>query len=147
MVNRVLVAAFLSVITGCSFAGDPCTKGSEYEPSLCPLQLPKINKVTIVENAAKSPAEKDIAVTCASFSVNEEQVRRYFSMAKVTDESDAHHTLDWSPCYASGKILFSDGSTGDWNLSQFRAGSLVVSAGKKMFLYCPQCKFKPFQWQ
>ena len=146
MVNRVLAVVFLFLTTGCSFAAGPCTKATEYEPSLCPLQIPKIGKVTIVENAAKSPAEKDIAVTCASFSVNEEQVRRYFSMSKVTDESDAHHTLDWSPCYASGKMLFSDGSTGDWSVSQFRTGSLVIKDGKKMFLYCPQCKFKPFQW-
>ena len=146
MVNRFLAAFFLFVTAGTSFATDHCTKGSEFEPPLCPLILPKISKVTIVENAAKSPAEQDNSVTCTSFSVKESQVRRYFSKAKVTNESDAHHTLDWSPCYASGKIFFNDGTTGDWSVNQFRGGSLVIGDGKKMILYCPQCKFRPFQW-
>jgi len=146
MVNRLLITVFLSVIAGCSFAADPCTKGTEYEPSLCPLKLPKIGKVTIVENAVKSPLEQDVTVTCVGFFIDEEQVRRYFSMAKVANESDAHHTLDWSPCYASGKIFLGDGSTGNWSISQLRTGSLVTSDGKKLFLYCPECRFKPFLW-
>jgi len=30
--------------------------------------------------------------------VDEQVVRRYFELAKSTNENDAHHTLDYSPC-------------------------------------------------
>lgn len=114
-------------------------------PPLCPLALPAIAKITITENGAKSPAEKDPAVTCADFSVQGELVRRYLSLAQVTNENDAHHTLDWSPCYASGRIVFIDGSAGTWTLSQSRTGWLTTAGEKTMVLYCPQCTFKPFE--
>ena len=146
MVGRVLVAVLSCALASASFAKERCTKGSEFEPPLCPLRLPKISKVTIVENAAKSPAEQSSAVVCGGFMVKEEHVRRFFAKAKSTDENDAHHTLDWSPCYASGKVFFRDGSAGEWSIDQFRQGSLVTAEGKKTVLYCPDCKFKPFQW-
>jgi len=145
MVDYLLVA-FLFVTIRTSFAANTCTEGSEFEPPLCPLVLPWIEKVTITENAAKAFPEQNISVTCTSFSIKEAQVRRYFSKAKITNENDAHYTLDWSPCYARGKIFFSDGRTGDWRLNQFQMGSLVINKGRKLVLYCPQCKFKPFKW-
>lgn len=146
MVGRVLAIVLSCALASASFAKERCTKGSEFEPPLCPLHLPRISKVTIVENAAKSPAEQSPSVVCESFRVKEEHVRRFFAKAKSTNENDAHHTLDWSPCYASGKVFFSDGSAGEWSIDQFRQGSLVTGEGKKTVLYCPDCRFKPFQW-
>ena len=148
----VLMAALMLVLIVPSFSADAsaatkhCTSGSEFEPPLCPLHLPKISKVTIVENASKSPAEQDKSVVCESFFVKESHVRRFFAKAKSTHENDAHRTLDWSPCYAAGKLNFSDGSSGEWSIDQFRQGALVTEDGKKTVLYCPDCKFKPFQW-
>lgn len=144
VVHQVIILWCASV--GASCAAARCTKGSEFEPPLCPLHLQEVSKVTIVENAAKSPAEQDKSVACDSFLIDEKHVRRYLARAMSTTESDAHHTLDWSPCYASGKITFSDGRTGEWTLDQFRQGSLVMDNEKKTVLYCPDCKFKPFQW-
>ena len=146
MVSRLISIALLCALTTSSFAKERCTKGSEYEPSLCVLSLPRISQLTIVENAAKSPAEKDSSVSCDNFSIKEKQVRRYFAEAKATNANDAHHTLDWSPCYASGKIIFSDGRSGLWSIDQYRVGSLVIEDEKAIALYCPSCKFKPFQW-
>ena len=85
-------------------------------------------------------------MTCDGFFVKEEDVRRYLAKAKSTNENDAHHTLDWSPCYASGKVVFSNGQSGEWTVDQSRQGSLVMDDGKKTILYCPGCKFRPFQW-
>ena len=146
MVSRLISIALLCALTTSSVAKERCTKGSEYEPSLCVLSLPRISQLTIVENAAKSPAEKDSSVSCDNFSIKEKQVRRYFAKAKATNVNDAHHTLDWSPCYASGKIVFRDGRSGLWSIDQYRVGSLVIDDGNAIVLYCPSCKFKPFQW-
>lgn len=146
MVTRALAFLFsFAVSTSCT-AESNCTPGSEFEPPLCPLHLPKITKVTILENAAKSPAETDPSVSCASFHLTEAQVRRYFANAKMTTAHDAHYTLDWSPCYASGEIAFSDGRKGQWSIDQFRSGSLAINGAERIVLYCPKCQFKPFLW-
>lgn len=146
MVGRLWAAVLCCVCAGASCAADRCTKGSEFEPPLCPLHLQKISSVTIVENAAKAPVEPDKSVACDRFLLEEQHVRRYFAKARSTSGNDAHHTLDWSPCYASGKITFSDGRSAEWTMDQLRQGSLVMDDGKKTVLYCPDCKFKPFQW-
>jgi hypothetical protein len=112
---------------------------------LCPLEIPAIKTIIITENAAKAPADTDPDVSCESFRVNENTVRQYFAAAKVTDANDAHHTLDWSPCYATGEMILEDGSKGRWSLSQLKSGSLVIGDGNSQTLYCPTCAFEPFQ--
>ncbi len=98
-------AAALAVLSACA-SRDGCTPGSEFEPPLCPLEIPAIETITITENAAKAQADTDPAVSCESFRVDENAVRQYFAAAKLTNANDAHHTLDWSPCYATGEIDF-----------------------------------------
>ena len=106
MVIRLPVLGVAALLfAGNCLAAETCTKGSEYEPPLCPLKIPKIAKITIEQNAAKSSAQQE-AVSCDGFKVSQRIVRRYFAKAKATNENDAHHTLDWSPCYASGKLGF-----------------------------------------
>lgn len=100
------------------FAKENCTSGSEFEPPLCSLKLLPITKITILQNAVKSPAESDPNINCKKFVINEKQVRRYFREAKTTTERNAHFTLDWSPCYATGNIEFKDGSKGNWSVDR-----------------------------
>lgn len=146
MVIRTLTALLVSVITATVMANRRCTPGSEFEPPLCPLDLPQITTVTISKNAAKSPAETDRSIRCDSFRINEAQVRRYFAQARTTTAHDAHSTLDWSPCYATGEIMFKDGRKGHWSIDQLRSGSLAIHHAEKIVLYCPTCQFKPFRW-
>ncbi|MET3115981.1 hypothetical protein AAKU64_000184 [Undibacterium sp. GrIS 1.8] len=149
MVIRVLLIVFFFVAyvtTEPVAAAGQCTKGSEFEPALCPLKLGRVSKISILKNAAKSPVEQDNAVVCDNFLLSQARLRQYWSQAKIIREDDLHHTLDWSPCYASGEILFSDGSSAEWTVNQFRSGSLLMRNGKKIPLYCPTCKFSPFQW-
>lgn len=144
MVARyVPVLAALSVLCACG-SRDGCTEGSELMPPLCPLELPAIQSVTITENASKAAAETDPKVSCDGFRVDERVVRRYFELAKRTNENDAHHTLDYSPCGAAGGLIFANGQTGRWQLSQLRSGSLVMANGENIVLYCPTCDFEPF---
>jgi len=146
MVNRILLPLLLCVATTAAHADSACSSGHEFEPPLCPTDLPAIRKITITKNAAKSPADSDPSTRCTSFRLRETQIRRYFEHARSTNANDAHHTLDWSPCYAAGEILFRDGRTGRWSIDQFRSGTLTIGNGEPLVLYCPDCKFKPFIW-
>ncbi len=147
MVTRTLFMALLALFaTSLATAGSNCTSGTEFEPPLCPLHLPKIAKVTILTNAAKSPAETDSSVSCSNFVINHSQVRRFLARAKTTTPREAHYTLDWSPCYATGEVFFKDGRKGRWSVDQFRAGSLKIDESDELTLYCPTCRFKPFLW-
>jgi hypothetical protein len=150
MVKRGL--QLLLVITLCAglaankaFAVDRCSKATEFEPALCPLKLPPVRKLIITENAATSSLETDSQEPCSSFTLNTSQLHRYLSKAKRVNEQDALHNLDWSACYASGKLIFADGSSAHWSVNRYRSGTLLMPDGKKISMYCPSCTFPPFQ--
>lgn len=124
--------------------GDGCTAGSEFEPPLCPLQLPKIARLTVTGNAIRSAALNDPAVDCRPFVLNPTLVRRYLARAKTTSDRDAHFTLDWSGCSARGDIVFADGRQGTWSIDQGRLGSLAIGSAPALTLYCRGCGFRPF---
>ena len=109
-----------------ALARTQCTKGSEFEPPLCRLTMPRILRITVDENAAKSPLEKDESVDCSGFVLTQRQVRRYFSHAKRVPAGAGHSTLDWSACYAAGTLLLENGRSARWAISQTRVGSLTI---------------------
>src|SRR5256885_9275812 len=100
MVRSLLTLPLLVVMASTASAANQCTKGSEFEPPLCPLILPKISQITIQENAAKSPIEKDPAVSCANFVLSISQVRRYFQQ-----RSEEHTSELQSPCNLVCRLL------------------------------------------
>lgn len=144
MVAPRKVVLLILLASGCS-AHNRCSMGTELMPPLCPVDVPRIRTIRIVENASKSPAETDPSVSCGQFRVDEQVVRRYFALARSTNENDAHHTLDYSPCQAAGDIVFENGQSGRWTLSQARSGTLTVTGREPLILYCPDCGFEPFQ--
>jgi hypothetical protein len=146
MVKSLLAGLLLCVATVTAWAEGGCTAGSEFEPRTCPLELPRITRITILRNAAKSIQETDPAVSCGGFKLTPTLVRRYLTHAKTVDANDAHHTLDWSPCSASGEVRFADGRRGRWHIEQLRAGTLKIGDADEQVVYCASCKFKPFQW-
>ena len=147
MVKMFVLAAMLFAATSHSVvARDRCTKGSEFEPPLCPLAMSPIARLVIEENGAKSSLASEASTDCSSFVLTEKLVRRYLSRAKRVPAGGAHSTLDWSPCYASGKVLFKDGRSAQWRVSQLRVGSLSVDGQAEQTLYCSTCKDKPFGW-
>jgi hypothetical protein len=147
VIKRAVLVLCLLAIGFSAMASGRCTAGTEFEPPLCPLKLPKVKRITITDNAAKSPAEPDASVSCEHFRINENHVRRFLSRAKTASARDAHYTLDWTPCYAAGEIEFEDGRKGRWSVDQFRSGSLSFdNTQDALTLYCPSCRFAPFQW-
>jgi len=142
MVSKIVLLFAVASLASC--ATRHCSPGSEFEPSLCALSLPQINDIDIRKNASRS-AQADDATQCDDFVLTEAQLRMFFSATKQIDASDAHHTLDWSPCNASGDVRFSDGRVGQWTISQSRLGSLAIDGDEEITLYCPRCRFTPFK--
>jgi hypothetical protein len=114
------------------------------EPKMRKTHLPPISTVTIRNNGATSPASGEPAEQCASFKLTSQEIGEYISKAAEVAEHDYFHMLDWSPCHASGEVTFKNGVTGTWTIQQYRAGSLKLSSGRTLYLYCPRCHAKAF---
>ncbi len=76
--------------------------------------------------------------------LSHQEIRAYIGKASEVAEHDFHHMLDWSPCHASGEVSFKNGVTGTWAIQRYRAGSLTLSDGRTLYLYCPRCQAKAF---
>lgn len=118
--------------------------GSGTEPKMRKTHLSPISTVTIRTSGATAPSSREPAEQCANFRLSYQEIREYINRAAEVTEHDYFHMLDWSPCYVSGDIAFQDGVTGSWSIQQYRAGSLRLSNGKTLYLYCPQCQAKAF---
>lgn len=143
---RAFIVLVAVATSACATGGGQCSKATELQPALCPTDLPSIDKITIIENAVRARTATPDDVDCSDFVVTTSQVTRFFSAAKAVDEGDARETLDWSPCYARGEVTFRDGTKGSWSVDQFRGGALVVGGARKLSLYCPDCRYRPFKW-
>lgn len=118
--------------------------GSGTEPKMRKAHLPPIATVTIRNSGATSPTSGEPVAQCVDFKPSYQEVREYIGKAAEVAEHDYFHMLDWSPCYASGEVAFKNGVTGIWTIQQYRAGSLKLSNGRTLYLYCPQCQAKVF---
>ena len=137
MVGVALMAMALS-------AGQ-CTKGTEFEPPLCPTHFPAIVGLSIERTAGMRYHEEGGPRTCRDFRPSAAQVRRFLSTAGTTDAESADATLDRSPCYASGRVTFSNGRSARWTIEQYGVGTLDWPSGKQVLLYCDRCRQPPFK--
>lgn len=137
----VIASLIFTVIASATAATDD---GSGTEPKMRKTHLPPISTVTIRNSGATSPSSREPAEQCANFRLSYQEIREYLNSAAEVIEHDYFHMLDWSPCYASGDVVFQDGVTGSWSIQQYRAGSLRLSNGRILYLYCPQCQAKAF---
>jgi hypothetical protein len=137
----VIAALIYAMMASASIATDD---DSGTEPKMRKTHLPPISTVTIRNNGATSPASGEPAEQCASFKLSSQEIGEYIGKAAEVAEHDYFHMLDWSPCYASGEIAFKNGVTGIWAIQRYRAGSLKLSNGQTLYLYCPRCQAKAF---
>ncbi len=139
MIESMLLAAALATTP------TPCSSGSEYNPPLCPIDLPGIRTIAIQRNGAAAYPDKSGSASCAGFKLSRAQVARYLSHASSTDRASADATLDRSPCFASGEVSFADGQRAAWKIEQFGVGTIDWPAGRTTLLYCQACTFPPFK--
>ena len=138
----MVIAALIFAVTASASAAT--ADGSGTEPKMRQPHLPPISTVTIRNSGATSPASGEPVEQCADFKLSYQEIRAYIGKAAEVAEHDYFHMLDWSPCYASGEVTFKNGVTGTWAIQQYRAGSLKLSNGQTLYLYCPQCRAKVF---
>lgn len=138
----MVVASLIFALT--ASASIAAEDGSGTEPNMRKTYLPPISTITIQTSGATSAASREPVEQCASFRLNDQEIREYIGKAAEVAEHDYFHMLDWSPCYASGEVEFKNGVTGIWAIQQYRAGSLKLSNGRTLYLYCPQCQAKAF---
>jgi len=137
----VIASLILAVAAGAS----PSTvDGAGTEPNTGKTQLPPISTITIRNSGTTSPASHETANQCTDFKLSHHEIRAYIARASQVTQHDYLHMLDWSPCHASGEITFNNGVTGTWAIQQYRAGSLKLSDGRTLYLYCPRCQAKAF---
>ena len=79
-----------------------------------------VAELTIGEIGATQP---DVEETCKGFKPTASQIKRFFLRAYPV-ESYVITTERYSPCYAKGKIRFSDNNKGDWWL--FSGGTATI---------------------
>jgi hypothetical protein len=138
----MVIAPLIFVVTAsASLAADD---GAGTEPKMRRTHLPPIATVTIRNSGAASQTSGEAVGQCANFKLSDQEIRAYIGKAAEVAEHDYYHMLDWAPCYASGEVSFRNGLTGSWAIQQYRAGSLKLSNGRTLYLYCPQCRAKAF---
>jgi hypothetical protein len=145
MVRILWILLFSLVFPGLTVAKVACTKGTEFEPALCPIALPSITRLKVQKNGQKSTSPQGEASSCSDFKISKEGVRKFLKKAKQVSERDARETLDWSPCYAGGTIVFANGTKANWSVGQLRSGTIDFVGRGRVFLYCPDCGFSPFK--
>jgi hypothetical protein len=138
----MVIAPFLLALA----AGAPpaTVDGVGTEPNMGNTYLSPISTITIRNSGTTSPASGEPADQCADFKLSYHEIRAYIGKASQVTEHDYLHMLDWSPCHASGEITFHNGLTGTWAIQRYRAGSLKLSDGRTLYLYCPRCQAKAF---
>ena len=136
----VVASLVFAVAVSASLSAD---EGSGTEPLMRPTRLSPIRTITIRQNGAMSSAGER-ADQCKAFKLSSKEIHEYIGKAAEVTQKEYFHTLDWSPCYASGKVVFKNGITGIWGIQQYRAGLLKLSNGRTLYLYCPRCRAKAF---
>lgn len=139
-----MVNLFVALAIGIMVASS-AAQADGIEPEMRDPKLPVIKSIDIKENGARSPAARESDEQCGQFVLTKAEVKRYLRAAREVTQDDYLHMLDWSPCYASGDVLFADGMTGAWGIQQFRAGSLTLSSGRIIYFYCPKCRARAFE--
>lgn len=72
---------------------------------------------------------------CKTFQPSKKQVISYFNSAKESKETNGLFHEYYSPCSATGKIKFKDGSSGTWQLESSGLSFVNFSNGESAFFF------------
>lgn len=122
--------------------------GDGTEPMRYKLKMPKIARIKIIENPREATFDADPTnpQKCSSiFVLKEKDIRMFLTRTDEVTEAAYKKSLPLSPCRASGTLEFSDGRNAEWEIRSFQTGIIKIGKdGKTIFLYCPKCKWHPF---
>lgn len=111
--NRLIIAVILASLYAFPAAGAERT----------------VTSVVIEESGLNiQPGDASLSEGCKSFRPTVAQIKRYFSRAYAIDAGPYMHER-YSPCYAIGKVKFSDRTSGEFQLRSSGIASLTWSYG------------------
>ncbi len=127
----------------------PPPKGQEeFEPFLCPFQLPKVKSIEILQRIENTHDIYYNNIDCAAFlAVKKSDIIKYFRNANLVQQGEMHaKLLEMSPCHITGTFRFTNGKTAHWKLQGgIYLGHITMDqSGESLHLYCPKsCGFIP----
>ena len=146
MVNKVfsLLIFLATLASATAYAIDDSYEDGKNYWSPRPYKTAKIVSLAIENNGERSDIGYAPNLDCSRFNLAERDIKEYFQRARVVSRGDFMHQFDWSPCYARGTIVFSNGDKGVWVIQGFRLGSLDLIDGRKIYFNCVKCRAKAF---
>jgi hypothetical protein len=103
---------------------------------------PAVAWIKVDKPSQKSAAGAD--ENCSNFMMTPELSQEFFRHARAVSEQRRMHELDWSACYAEGRVKFVDGQRGSWMIARYGVGALTLSSGRfkgeTVFLHCARCE-------
>lgn len=146
---RFLATVILLLILNAPFhaARSAQSESDGIEPQTFPSELPSIRWLVIERNAATARAARP-GVDCSRFVLTQATAARFLSRARRIGEHDFKHMITWLPCFAAGRLGFSDGRSGYWSVGEDGSGTVTFDDGSEVFLYCPSCRLpKTDSWR
>ena len=137
LLHIALVATVVGWVDASSAALPGANDGTE--PITRPSRLGPVRWIVIEENAAKAKSAAP-GVDCANFVLTQSQAAKHLAQARRIDEHDFDHMITWLPCYAGGRVGFTDGRQATWSIREDGAAWLRFDSGDEMHLYCPRCR-------
>jgi hypothetical protein len=115
-------------------------EGEEYY-NVRPLRINR-NRITLIKITGIGEGESGsvamYGIRCKDFKPTVYQIKRYLQHAKPVSKGYWGHETTWSPCSASGEVVFRDGTKGTWNVMAGGAGILAIK-GVRHYLNCEDC--------
>jgi hypothetical protein len=121
-----------------------CIPGQEFQPRLCSVGIPPVRAVRIEWNGIPDSSQGSSSSACKTFKLTAATVRKYLAGAMAYEASQGHYTLSTSTCSIRGSLVFVDGRSATWQVGNLREGWLKMHGAATQHLYCPACRFKPF---
>lgn len=111
------------------------------EPLRTPTHLPEVRWVVIESNGQRNTQTSSEPMDCSRFIVSQREVASFLRRSGAVSGRDYMEILNWTPCYATGKVGFVDGRTARWFIRLGHSGWVAPdNAEHRIYLYCPECR-------
>jgi hypothetical protein len=88
-----------------------------------------------IESGVKKGKRQPQILFCRGFTLNEKQIKEYFSKANIIDEYKANHEYDWAPCYVRGTMEW-DHLEAKWEINALQTAVVRFKNGDVLYFIC-----------
>lgn len=111
------------------------------EPVRTPTHLPEVRWVVIESNGQRNVRTSSDTMNCKDFIVSQREVADFLRRSGAVTSRDYMEMLNWTPCYATGRVGFADGQTAQWLIRLGHSGWVAPENGApRIHMYCPECR-------